>query len=58
MDRTLGRWERIGARMPKSVDDIGLPMTLHPRGPDSARAFTMGGTLVWPRISPSDKPAT
>jgi photosystem II stability/assembly factor-like uncharacterized protein len=58
MDRTLGQWERIGTRMPKSVGDIGFPMTLHPRDPDTAWVFPMDGTEVWPRTSPGGKPAT
>ncbi len=58
MDRNAGRWERIGERMPKSVGDIGFPMTLHPRDPDTAWVFPMDGTAVWPRTSPGGKPAT
>jgi photosystem II stability/assembly factor-like uncharacterized protein len=58
MDRTQGVWERIGARMPKSVGDIGFPMVLHPRDPDTAWVFPMDGTTVWPRTSPGGKPAT
>jgi hypothetical protein len=43
--------------MPKKVGDIGFPMTLHPRDPDTAWVFPMDGTSVWPRTSPDGKPA-
>lgn len=58
MDRNEGRWTRIGERMPKSIGDIGFPMVLHPRDPDTAWVFPMDGTAVWPRTSPAGKPAT
>jgi hypothetical protein len=57
MDRTEGRWERIGNNMPKSVGDIGFPMVLHPRDPKTVWVFPMDGTQVWPRTSPGGKPA-
>jgi photosystem II stability/assembly factor-like uncharacterized protein len=57
MDRPAARWERIGERMPKAVGDIGFPITLHPRDPDTAWVFPMDGTEVWPRTSPGGKPA-
>jgi len=57
MERPTGRWERIGNNMPKKVGDIGFPMTLHPRDPDTAWVFPMDGTSVWPRVSPGGKPA-
>lgn len=51
------RWVRIGAKMPKSVGDIGFPMVLHPRDPKTCWVFPMDGTQVWPRTSPGGKPA-
>ena len=57
MERSEGRWERIGANMPKKVGDIGFPMVLHPRDPDTAWVFPMDGNDVWPRTSPGGKPA-
>jgi photosystem II stability/assembly factor-like uncharacterized protein len=51
------RWTRIGLKMPKSIGDIGFPMTLHPRDPNTAWVFPMDGTQVWPRTSPDGKPA-
>jgi hypothetical protein len=58
MDRRAGdTWVRIGEKMPKSVGDIGFPMVLHPRDPDTAWVFPMDGTQVWPRTSPGGKPA-
>ncbi|MFN0110458.1 MAG: WD40/YVTN/BNR-like repeat-containing protein [Blastocatellia bacterium] len=51
------RWVRIGAKMPKSVGDIGFPMVLHPRDPNTCWVFPMDGTQVWPRTSPGGKPA-
>ena len=57
MDRAEGRWIRIGKNMPKKVGDIGFPMVLHPRDPDTAWVFPMDGSTVWPRVSPGGKPA-
>ncbi|MFN0124196.1 MAG: glycosyl hydrolase [Blastocatellia bacterium] len=57
MHRPEGRWDRIGKKMPKSVGDIGFPMTLHPRDVNTAWVFPMDGTQVWPRTSPGGKPA-
>jgi hypothetical protein len=57
MDRSEARWVRIGEKMPKSVGDIGFPMVLHPRDPDTAWVFPMDGTQVWPRTAPGGKPA-
>ncbi len=57
MDRAEGRWVRIGETMPKAVGDIGFPIVLHPRDPDTVWVFPMDGTLVWPRVSPGGKPA-
>jgi photosystem II stability/assembly factor-like uncharacterized protein len=57
MDRPDGRWVRIGENMPSDVGDIGFPIELHPRDPDTAWVFPMDGTDVWPRTSPEGKPA-
>ncbi|MBI5198387.1 MAG: glycosyl hydrolase [Nitrospirae bacterium] len=57
MERSEGRWIRIGENMPKKVGDIGFPMVLHPRDPNIAWVFPMDGTTVWPRTSPDGKPA-
>ncbi len=57
MDRREGEWIRIGDNMPKDIGDIGFPMTLHPRDPDTAWVFPMDGSDVWPRVSPGGKPA-
>jgi photosystem II stability/assembly factor-like uncharacterized protein len=57
MERTEGRWERIGKNMPKKVGDIGFPLVLHPRDPQTVWVFPMDGTMVWPRTSPDGKPA-
>ena len=57
MERDAGEWVRIGDNMPKKVGDIGFPMVIHPRDPDTAWVFPMDGTTVWPRTSPDGKPA-
>lgn len=57
MDRNEGQWVRIGEKMPKSVGDIGFPMVLHPRDPNTCWVFPMDGTQVWPRTAPGGKPA-
>jgi hypothetical protein len=57
MERDEGVWVRIGDNMPKEVGDIGFPIVLHPRDPDTAWVFPMDGTDVWPRTSPEGKPA-
>jgi photosystem II stability/assembly factor-like uncharacterized protein len=57
MERAEGRWKRIGENMPKSVGDIGFPLALHPRDPDTLWVFPMDGSSVWPRTSPGGKPA-
>jgi photosystem II stability/assembly factor-like uncharacterized protein len=57
MDRPQGEWVRIGNNMPKKIGDIGFPMVLHPRDPDTCWVFPMDGTSVWPRTSPGGKPA-
>ena len=57
MERPEGTWVRIGDNMPRDVGDIGFPIELHPRDPDTAWVFPMDGTDVWPRTSPDGKPA-
>ena len=57
MDRSDARWVRIGNNMPTDVGDIGFPIELHPRDPDTAWVFPMDGTDVWPRTSPDGRPA-
>ena len=55
--RPDGRWERIGDNMPRDVGDIGFPIVLHPRDPQTCWVFPMDGSDVWPRVSPGGKPA-
>ena len=43
--------------MPRRVGDIGFPLVLHPRDPDTAWVFPMDGTSVWPRTSPGGRAA-
>jgi photosystem II stability/assembly factor-like uncharacterized protein len=57
LDRPGTRWTRIGDNMPREVGDIGFPIELHPRDPDTAWVFPMDGTDVWPRTSPDGRPA-
>lgn len=57
LDRPSDTWKRIGRKMPKAVGDVGFPMTVHPRDPETAWVFPMDGTEVWPRVSPGGKPA-
>jgi hypothetical protein len=57
LDRPAERWERIGDNMPREVGDIGFPIELHPRDPDTAWVFPMDGTDVWPRTSPDGRPS-
>jgi photosystem II stability/assembly factor-like uncharacterized protein len=57
MDRIEGTWVRIGDNMPRDIGDIGFPVELHPRDPDTAWVFPMDGTDVWPRTSPGGRPA-
>ncbi len=56
MERSAGRWERIGDNMPREVGDIGFDIALHPRDPRVAWVFPMDGTDVWPRTSPRGEP--
>ena len=57
LDRPAEQWVRIGDNMPKDVGDIGFPIGLHPRDPNTAWVFPMDGTDVWPRTSPDGRPA-
>jgi photosystem II stability/assembly factor-like uncharacterized protein len=57
LERPAVRWMRIGEAMPKTVGDIGFPLVLHPRDPDTLWVFPMDGTAVWPRTSPGGRPA-
>jgi len=57
LDRPSDTWERIGRNMPKAVGDVGFPMVVHPRDPDTAWVFPMDGQTVWPRTSIGGKPA-
>jgi hypothetical protein len=56
IDRPSKQWQRIGRKMPKSVGDIGFPLVVHPRDPDTVWVFPMDGATVWPRTSPGGKP--
>lgn len=57
MERPGETWNRIGKNMPAEIGDIGFPIRLHPREPQTAWVFPMDGTDVWPRISPGGRPA-
>ncbi len=57
IDRPATRWTRIGEAMPAGIGDIGFPIELHPRDPDTAWVFPMDGTEVWPRTSIDGRPA-
>jgi len=57
LDRPGDTWVRIGKNMPKKIGDIGFPIVVHPRDPDTAWVFPMDGTDVWPRTSPEGRPA-
>lgn len=57
LTRPETRWQRIGDNMPKEVGDIGFPIVLHPRKPDTIYVFPMDGTSVWPRTSPDGRPS-
>jgi len=57
LDRPGTAWQRIGRAMPADVGDIGFPMVVHPRDPDTAWVFPMDGNDVWPRTSPGGQPA-
>ncbi|MBI3664795.1 MAG: glycosyl hydrolase [Acidobacteria bacterium] len=57
LDRPGEVWQRIGLNLPKKIGDIGFPIVLHPRDPDTVWVFPMDGTTVWPRTSPGGRPA-
>lgn len=57
LDRPSDEWVRIGDNMPKETGDIGFPVTLHPRDPDTVWVFPMDGTDVWPRTCPGGRAA-
>ncbi len=57
IERPAEVWDRVGDNMPRDVGDIGFPVELHPRDPDTAWVFPMDGTDVWPRTSPDGRPA-
>ena len=57
LDRPEVVWTRIGDAMPRAIGDIGFPIELHPRDPDTAWVFPMDGTDVWPRTSVDGRPA-
>jgi photosystem II stability/assembly factor-like uncharacterized protein len=57
MERAQAKWVRIGDNMPKKIGDIGFPVVLHPRDPNTLWVFPMDGTSVWPRTSVGGKPA-
>ncbi len=57
LDRPGETWRRIGAAMPGEIGDIGFPVVLHPRDPDTVWVFPMDGTEAWPRTSPGGRPA-
>ncbi|HJV26568.1 MAG TPA: glycosyl hydrolase [Aromatoleum sp.] len=57
LDRPGDTWQRIGRAMPSEIGDIGFPVVLHPRDPDTLWVFPMDGTENWPRTSPGGRPA-
>jgi photosystem II stability/assembly factor-like uncharacterized protein len=57
LDRPGVRWERIGKGLPAMVGDIGFPIVVHPRDPETVWVFPMDGTQVWPRTCPGGRPA-
>jgi len=57
LDRPSNEWIRVGRSMPKRVGDVGFPLVVHPRDPDTVWVFPMDGTMVWPRTSPGGAPA-
>ena len=57
LDRVRSRWERIGRAMPVEIGDIGFPLALHPRDPQTLWTFPMDGGTVWPRMPIDGKPA-
>lgn len=57
LDRPSRRWTRVGRNMPKEIGDVGFPIVVHPKQPDTAWVFPMDGTEVWPRTAIDGKPA-
>jgi hypothetical protein len=57
LDRPGETWRRIGETMPPEIGDIGFPVVLHPRDPDTVWVFPMDGTEAWPRTPPGGRPA-
>lgn len=57
MERADATWARIGDNMPTDIGDIGFPVVLHPRDPNTLWVFPMDGTSVWPRTSVGGRPA-
>jgi photosystem II stability/assembly factor-like uncharacterized protein len=57
IDRPSETWLRVGKAMPRRIGDVGFPIVVHPRDPDTAWVFPMDATDVWPRVSPGGKPA-
>jgi len=58
LDRANGDgWERIGRNMPVDIGDLGFPIVLHPRAPDTAWIFPMDATAIGARTSPGGRPA-
>ncbi|MDD5248761.1 MAG: glycosyl hydrolase [Rhodocyclaceae bacterium] len=57
LDRPGETWRRIGAAMPAEVGDIGFPLVVHPRDPDTLWVVPMDGSANWPRTSPGGRPA-
>lgn len=57
LDRPGETWRRIGAALPPDIGDVGFPLVLHPRDPDTLWVFPMDGTRNWPRTPPAGRPA-
>jgi hypothetical protein len=57
LDRPARKWVRIGLNMPKRIGDVGFPLVVHPRDPDTVWVFPMDASTVWPRTSPDGRPA-
>lgn len=41
MERPDGKWTRVGENMPPEVGDIGFPIELHPRDPDTVWVLSL-----------------
>jgi hypothetical protein len=57
IDRPAATWTRIGKAMPKAIGDVGFPIVVHPRDPETAWVIPMDATEVWPRTSVGGRPA-